>query len=1051
MGGGFSQEQIHLLATLKEEMSAHPMAIPDKELKSLLLWVRLRFPSAEANSLFEPSFWEQINRSLYHLATQRDKEALELLSPARVMLEVISHRSANLQSCRRAILGPSGAEGGSHSSQQLGEGGLLPLGHQPVEESWYQQGALDIDEGPEESQGVSLETPGSPEIPRTPYPRKGKLKLEIFPSELEDLDFCFYSFSATLSPERGGAVQAPLGGTGGAEAETGKAKTTADTAGKGAGSVRALAGTGGTQPIAAAAGTRRTGGAGGVRGPASIPGAGRAALTSSPGVGGAEGSMPIAGTPDATCAVSAGAAAGGATVRTVGGIEKTGAVTIATGTASGACAVAAKRGGHARGTRNTEVSAIGTESPEVKRGRSRKQSDSSNESEVGGSSSEGAETSDSEGDQDTRGGVSKGRATSVRAAGRRGRDRSGHTPGALQAGTGRAQAGGVSLGTDTAGLSSEHQLPWQPSRQLHMKAIIESLSQKLQELCEALKSFSDPQEKTDSKKAKQKAQSTLTGRTSGGRAITLQDFFPISYKKSSSKKTLQASEGIPAWAAGASASGQGQSIMIPKEIVKAFLQHMGASLESHPEMRAEFPQIFRTSQESQILVPQPGPGTAQRVQVPAMPVSEAAWIQTQQVTPFYRSVPMEAQPSAPQTLVDWADIRRNLARDRACPMIGTGDIAVAVNYDAQGQNPKWERLTHEVIKDLIRAIRGNGLGSSYFRQLLKDTFNIYDLTPYDLRSLVSLILTDTQALIWDGRWRRALQELRTKYQGGPNAALTLAQLAGDPPEDNPAQQARLPRNVLIDIKEAARKAILQIAPAGMQDTIYTEIKQGASESYSSYIDRLTQAVDRQVTDEAAKPHLLKSLAFANANQECKRVISAIPGQPSLAEMVEACSIVGTPQHIVSIVEERMERLLQVHSETFEKVLANFKKQKNPTEGQCYKCGNFGHFKKNCPHLVKKGKSSGLCLRCRRGKHPASECYSQTDVDGKQLPMPGNYKKSANRQRVMTEVMTQGTATSQTGQFFGNINQMPSAGQLQASPATQTYCPPQRNVTWQLPK
>uniref|UniRef100_A0A8C3VDZ5 Uncharacterized protein n=1 Tax=Catharus ustulatus TaxID=91951 RepID=A0A8C3VDZ5_CATUS len=376
-----------------------------------------------------------------------------------------------------------------------------------------------------------------------------------------------------------------------------------------------------------------------------------------------------------------------------------------------------------------------------------------------------------------------------------------------------------------------------------------------------------------------------------------------------------------------------------------------------------------------------------------------------------------------------------------------------VNCDAQGQNPRWERLTHEVIKDLIRAIRDNGLGSSYFKQLLKGTFNIYDLTPYDLRSLVSLILTDTQAFIWDSRWRRALQELRTKYQGGPNAALTLAQLAGDPPEDNPAQQARLPRDVLIDIKEAASKAVLQIAPAGMQDTIYTDIRQGASESFSSFTDRLTQAVDRQVTDEVAKPHLLKSLAFTNANQECKRVISAIPGQPFLAEMVETCSKVGTPQHIASIVEERMERVLQVQNETLEKILANFKKQKNSTEGQRYKCGNFGHFKKNCPQLAKTGKSSGLCSRCRRGKHPASECYSQTDVDGKQLLILGNYKKSANCQRAMTEVMamTQGTTTSQTGQLSGNVNQMPSAGQLQASPATQTYCPPEHNVTWQLQK
>lgn len=52
-----------------------------------------------------------------------------------------------------------------------------------------------------------------------------------------------------------------------------------------------------------------------------------------------------------------------------------------------------------------------------------------------------------------------------------------------------------------------------------------------------------------------------------------------------------------------------------------------------------------------------------------------------------------------------------------------------------------------------------------------------------------MILTDTQNLLWDTRWRRALGELRDRYQGGPNANLTVARLAGDPPDDNPLQQA----------------------------------------------------------------------------------------------------------------------------------------------------------------------------------------------------------------------------------------------------------------------
>ncbi|RMC03702.1 hypothetical protein DUI87_19694 [Hirundo rustica rustica] len=153
-----------------------------------------------------------------------------------------------------------------------------------------------------------------------------------------------------------------------------------------------------------------------------------------------------------------------------------------------------------------------------------------------------------------------------------------------------------------------------------------------------------------------------------------------------------------------------------------------------------------------------------------------------------------------------------------------------------------------------------------------------------------MILTDSQFIIWEAKWRRALNELRDKYQGGANAGLTVAQLAGDPPLDNPAPEARLfPREVLTDIKNAARKAMVQIPSTGVTESSYTDMKQGPSKSFTSFINRLTQAVDRQVSDEGVKPHLIQCLAFANANPECKHIINAMPGQLSMAEMIEACS------------------------------------------------------------------------------------------------------------------------------------------------------------------
>ncbi|XP_059341254.1 endogenous retrovirus group K member 24 Gag polyprotein-like [Ammospiza nelsoni] len=211
-------------------------------------------------------------------------------------------------------------------------------------------------------------------------------------------------------------------------------------------------------------------------------------------------------------------------------------------------------------------------------------------------------------------------------------------------------------------------------------------------------------------------------------------------------------------------------------------------------------------------------------------------------------------------------------------------------HGRQNENPKWRPLTYDAIKDLRQAVKEDGLGSLYFQQLIKITFYFYDLVPHDCRRLASLILTDEQFQEWDARWRRALAQLRNGYAGGPRAALTPAQLAGDEPHASPEHQAaELPRDVIADIKEAARNAILQIQPEGTPEVFYTEVKQGPSEPFISFIDRLVKAVDRQVSDEVAKQYLLQNLAFENANAECKRIISAMPGQPTMAEMLEACS------------------------------------------------------------------------------------------------------------------------------------------------------------------
>lgn len=82
---------------------------------------------------------------------------------------------------------------------------------------------------------------------------------------------------------------------------------------------------------------------------------------------------------------------------------------------------------------------------------------------------------------------------------------------------------------------------------------------------------------------------------------------------------------------------------------------------------------------------------------------------------------------------------------------------------------------------------------------------------------------------------------------------TTTQLAGDPPFHRSENQAvELPRPLLTDIKDAARKALFSVEPAGTHVNAYTTISQGETEPYGSFLDILTtQAVEKQCPDEQA--------------------------------------------------------------------------------------------------------------------------------------------------------------------------------------------------------
>ncbi|TRZ08551.1 hypothetical protein HGM15179_018555 [Zosterops borbonicus] len=302
-----------------------------------------------------------------------------------------------------------------------------------------------------------------------------------------------------------------------------------------------------------------------------------------------------------------------------------------------------------------------------------------------------------------------------------------------------------------------------------------------------------------------------------------------------------------------------------------------------------------------------------------------------------------------------------------------------------------------------RAINGVDYGS---------TIMDYSSNPYLLRMRVKTF-----------SGQRGQLGLQTDEEGF-HVSSSLRTPGYDPPHDRPEDQAvGLPKDVLTDIKKAARKVIMKIQPAGASEGSYTEVRQGVNEPFTSFIDRLTQAVERQCPNEVAQPHLIRSLASANANEEFKSVIHALPGaQPTLSQMIEACSKIHTSANVAAIQTNIMEEQFGKHQEAADQQddsmgMMAVELAKRP----CFKCRKFGHIKKFCPETVGNTKAQSLCSRCRKGKHFANQCRSKTNIDGRPLPHLGNSKKSAACQHATTQVvaMTQQCETSQDTQYAGN--------------------------------
>ncbi|RMC20011.1 hypothetical protein DUI87_00857 [Hirundo rustica rustica] len=159
------------------------------------------------------------------------------------------------------------------------------------------------------------------------------------------------------------------------------------------------------------------------------------------------------------------------------------------------------------------------------------------------------------------------------------------------------------------------------------------------------------------------------------------------------------------------------------------------------------------------------------------------------------------------------------------------------------------------IRDLCKAHRDYGRDSPYFRGLLRSDLDAAVVIPADLKQLFSCLLDSTEFKLWVAAWRQQLREALPSLLRDPETAvddngnpLTLEHLMGEGRWADPSDQTSdIPIKALQIAREHAVSAFFGMVPDG-PIVPYYKIMQGAKESFTKFVERLTRAIEVQVTE-----------------------------------------------------------------------------------------------------------------------------------------------------------------------------------------------------------
>ncbi|RMB95494.1 hypothetical protein DUI87_27603 [Hirundo rustica rustica] len=270
----------------------------------------------------------------------------------------------------------------------------------------------------------------------------------------------------------------------------------------------------------------------------------------------------------------------------------------------------------------------------------------------------------------------------------------------------------------------------------------------------------------------------------------------------------------------------------------------------------------------------------------------------------------------------------------------------------------WAKQHHvrkrATIRDLCKAHQDYGRDSPYFRGLLRSDLEAAVVIPADLRQLFSCLMDSTEFKLWEAAWRQMLREALPSLLVDPEMAidengnaLTLEHLMGEGMWTDLTDQASgIPIKALMVIREHAVTAFFSMVPDGPVIPYY-KIIQGTKEAFPKFVERLTRAVEVQVSEVDVREGILREMVFANANNLCRTSILSLPldPPPTIQDMLRVCQLkVPFMQGNDQDRKQKTPRVAAMSGTQQEHIRRPYAPQRN----KCIICLEPGHWASNCP-------------------------------------------------------------------------------------------------------